>query len=210
MEKFRILSSSVMRRDMRWNPFPVNGNKALAPGSHAGAAIRTRPAGIPRSLPVAVDRLTIATTSCDRRPAMLTLKKRPKLSMKKPRKSGTGDRENNSCALRNEAVPMKKYLIAATLAAVTLPLAPATAVAGPIESACLSSGRQAASRALCRCVQQAADATLTRGDQRQAAAFFRDPHKSQEIRASKSASDSAFWARYRQFGATAEAHCTGS
>lgn len=104
---------------------------------------------------------------------------------------------------------MKKFAFAALVTALTLPLAPSIAAAGPIESACLSSGRQAATRSLCNCVQAAANATLSRSDQRQAAAFFRDPHKSQEIRASKSSSDNEFWARYRAFGETAEMYCTG-
>lgn len=103
---------------------------------------------------------------------------------------------------------MKKFATAALIAALSLPFVPQMASAGPIESACLQSGRQAASRQLCRCIQQAANATLTRGDQRQAAQFFRDPHKSQEIRASRSSRDSEFWARYRRFGETAEAYCS--
>ncbi len=102
---------------------------------------------------------------------------------------------------------MKKLALAAALAALSLPVVPTVALAGPIESACMASGRQAANRQLCRCIQQAADATLSRGDQRQAAAFFRDPHKSQEIRASRSSNDSAFWQRYSRFGSTAEANC---
>ncbi|MFD1913417.1 hypothetical protein [Halodurantibacterium flavum] len=103
---------------------------------------------------------------------------------------------------------MKNLALAALIAAVCLPLVPTMASAGPIESACLQSGRQAATRQLCRCIQQAANATLTRGDQRQAAQFFRDPHKSQEIRTSRTTRDSEFWARYNRFSQTAEAYCT--
>lgn len=105
---------------------------------------------------------------------------------------------------------MKKLAFVALIATFSLPLAPSVAAAGPIESACLSSGRQAASRSLCNCIQSVANSTLSRADQRQAAAFFRDPHKSQEIRASKSSRDNEFWARYRSFGSAAEAYCARS
>jgi hypothetical protein len=79
--------------------------------------------------------------------------------------------------------------------------------AGPIERACLSSGRSAANRALCACIQNAANLTLTRSDQSMAARFFRDPERAQAIRSSDSRSHDAFWERYTGFGATAEAMC---
>ncbi|WP_343079850.1 hypothetical protein [Ostreiculturibacter nitratireducens] len=99
-----------------------------------------------------------------------------------------------------------KRLIIATVVASTI--APA-AWAGPIEQACLRSGREAANRSLCGCIQQVADMTLTNSDQRQAAKFFHDPHRAQEIRQSDRASHEAFWQRYKNFGATAEAFCAG-
>ncbi len=94
--------------------------------------------------------------------------------------------------------------------AVITALAAGAASAGTIESACLKSERRAASRALCGCIQQAADVTLDRRDQRLAAKFFRDPHRAQEVRQSGRRSNSVFWQKYRRFGATAEAHCTAS
>ncbi|MGC9418077.1 MAG: hypothetical protein ACP5EN_03810 [Rhodovulum sp.] len=97
---------------------------------------------------------------------------------------------------------MKRLALAAVLAALCTP-----AVAGPIERACLGSDRPGVSRGLCGCIQNAADLTLTQGDQRQAARFFRDPHQAQEVRQSDRRSDSAFWERYKRFGATAEAFC---
>lgn len=97
---------------------------------------------------------------------------------------------------------LNRFILAAATVALTAPFA----VAGPISSACNKSERRA-SAALCGCIQQAADATLSRSDQRRAAQFFRDPHKAQEVRMSKSDRDNAFWARYRQFAATAEAYC---
>lgn len=95
--------------------------------------------------------------------------------------------------------------VLAVLAA--LVLAPA-AWAGPIEQACNRSDRGAASPQLCACIQQAADLTLGRGDQRRAAKFFRDPHAAQEVRQSSRRADADFWQRYRSFGDTAEAFCS--
>ena len=98
-----------------------------------------------------------------------------------------------------------RYMAIAVLAAWA---AAGTAQAGMIERACLGSDRPK-SRALCGCIQQAADVTLNGRDQRVAAQFFADPHRAQEVRQSDRATDERFWARYRQFGATAEAYCRG-
>ncbi|RMD94619.1 MAG: hypothetical protein D6811_02425 [Alphaproteobacteria bacterium] len=81
------------------------------------------------------------------------------------------------------------------------------ATAGPIETACLRSGRPAASPALCGCIQQVADIVLTRSDQRLAAKFFTDPDLAQSIRQSDSRAHERFWQKYRSFGETAEAYC---
>ncbi len=103
---------------------------------------------------------------------------------------------------------MQKPLIAAALALLMLPLIPAPASAGPIENACLRSDRPQATRALCRCIGSVASQTLTRSEQRRAARFFRDPQLAQDIRMSRSTRDNEFWARYRAFGAQAEARCS--
>lgn len=76
-----------------------------------------------------------------------------------------------------------------------------------IERACLGSDRAAASPALCACLQQVADATLAAADQQRGAAFFANPHLSQEVRASDSATDSAFWTRWEGFAARADRTC---
>ena len=81
------------------------------------------------------------------------------------------------------------------------------AYAGPIEQACMRSGRQAANRALCGCIQQVADMTLNGRDQRLAVKFFRDPSLAQETRQSDRSSNEAFWKRYKNFGETAEVYC---
>lgn len=94
------------------------------------------------------------------------------------------------------------------LLAGTFLLAGASAsLAGPISNACNGSGRAGANRALCDCIQQAADRTLSRSEQRRAAKFFKDPDEAQKVRASKSSSDNEFWRSYRAFGDMAEAYC---
>jgi hypothetical protein len=81
--------------------------------------------------------------------------------------------------------------------------------AGPIESACLASPRAGGSSALCGCIQQVADATLTSSDQRRAARFFADPEEAQKVKQSGTNAAEAFWRRYADFGAAAEMVCAG-
>ena len=97
---------------------------------------------------------------------------------------------------------INRLMIAAAAVVLTTPLA----VAGPIDSACVRSDRSA-SRQLCGCIHQVADMTLSRADQRRAAKFFADADEAQQVRMSKSDSDNAFWARYKNFATTAEAYC---
>jgi hypothetical protein len=87
-------------------------------------------------------------------------------------------------------------------------------IAGPshantIKSACLNSDRAGGNYALCGCIQDAANRTLTTRDQRLAATFFSNPHRAQEIRQSSSRSNASFWERYRNFGNAAETFCRG-
>lgn len=104
---------------------------------------------------------------------------------------------------------MKTTLFGAVLAALVLPLMLSAAQAGPIERACLRSDRDAANRQICSCIQQVADMTLRDGDQRRAAGFFADPDRAHDTWMSQRSSDDAFWERYKNFGATAEAYCAG-
>jgi len=97
-----------------------------------------------------------------------------------------------------------KYL---TFGAVAALLAASSVQAGAIERACLSSNRDAANRNLCGCIQEAANLTLTKSDQKLAASFFRDPHKAQVVRQSDNRGHEAFWERYQNFGATAQVFC---
>ena len=85
--------------------------------------------------------------------------------------------------------------------------APGASFAGPIEQACLRSDRPSANRAVCGCVQDAANLTLTKGDQQLAASFFKDPQRAQDIRQSDRSSHEAFWQRYKEFGEAAESFC---
>lgn len=102
---------------------------------------------------------------------------------------------------------MRTFTVVAALA-VSLPVLSGMATAGPIERACMASDR-GGSRSLCGCIQQAADMTLSGGDQRRAAKFFSDPERAHATWISQSASDDAFWDRYKSFGTTAEASCAG-
>ena len=102
---------------------------------------------------------------------------------------------------------MKSILLAATAVAF-LPVMSSMAAAGPIERACMASDR-GGSRSLCGCIQQAADMTLSGGDQKRAAKFFKDPEAAHATWTSQSKSDDAFWDRYKSFGQTAEAYCAG-
>lgn len=80
--------------------------------------------------------------------------------------------------------------------------------ADQIERACLKSDRGQGQRALCGCIQDAANLTLTARDQKLAATFFRDPDRAQAIRQSNRATHEAFWQRYKYFGQTAEHFCS--
>ena len=106
---------------------------------------------------------------------------------------------------------MKKILMATALVAIVAPgaffLSTTMSMAGPIDRACMASDRQARSLRLCTCIQQVADRTLSRSDQRMAARFFRDPQMAQDIRQSDNQSHGVFWRKYRAFGETAAATC---
>jgi len=80
-------------------------------------------------------------------------------------------------------------------------------VSGDVGKACMAADRKAASSSLCSCVQQAANRTLSRSDQKRAADFFEEPQKAQDTRQSDNHSDEAFWLRYKKFSATAEQMC---
>lgn len=98
---------------------------------------------------------------------------------------------------------MKHLGIAVIIATLAAPMA----YAGPIENACLKSDRKGVNRAVCNCIQQAADLTLSSSEQRKAAKFFNDPHQTQELRQSSKSNDEKLWLRYKEFGNAAQAFC---
>jgi hypothetical protein len=101
-----------------------------------------------------------------------------------------------------------RSIVLVAAAAAFLPIFSSVAVAGPIERACMASDR-GGNRSLCGCIQQAADMTLSGGEQRRAAKFFKDPEAAHATWTSQSKSDDAFWDRYKSFGQTAQAYCAG-
>lgn len=103
---------------------------------------------------------------------------------------------------------MKHLLIIAALAVAAPVVSAPVADASTIQRACMKSDRKAANRRLCGCIQQAADATLSRSEQKLASRFFKDPHRAQEIRQSDNRSHEVFWKKYKNFGATAQAYCS--
>lgn len=78
---------------------------------------------------------------------------------------------------------------------------------GDISNACLDADRKAASRALCSCVQQVANQTLSARDQARAASFFANPQLAQDTRQSDNRASEAFWQRYKAFSSRARQQC---
>jgi hypothetical protein len=105
-----------------------------------------------------------------------------------------------------------------TQAAATLPRTPAAPEpvlrfsTGPIYQACQSSGRKAASRERCGCVQWVADRELTAAQQRRGAGYFSDQHALQEVRQSSERirDNGEFWQAWKAFGNSAAAQCNGT
>lgn len=79
-----------------------------------------------------------------------------------------------------------------------------------IENACLRSDRDAKSMKICRCIQQAANMTLTSQDQKLAASFYGDPQKAQDMRQSSSRSHEKFWNRYKEYAKVAGTFCVNT
>lgn len=102
---------------------------------------------------------------------------------------------------------MQTLIKAALVAAILIPAGAYVAQANVISSACLKADRKAATRQLCGCIQQAANQTLSKRDQRTAAKFFADPHVAQETRQSDNRSKERFWKRYIEFTDVAVAYC---
>ena len=80
-------------------------------------------------------------------------------------------------------------------------------VNGDVGKACMAAGRSAANSALCSCVQQSANHTLSGRDQKLAATFFEEPQKAQDVRQASGPVNNAFWDRYKIFTRQAEMSC---
>jgi len=103
---------------------------------------------------------------------------------------------------------MKTIAFTVLIAVFTISATAQAALAGnKIQRACMQSDRPGASRQLCGCIQDAADRVLTNRDQALAAKFFKDPQMAQDVRQADNARKEAFWRRYKDFGATAQAYC---
>jgi hypothetical protein len=101
-----------------------------------------------------------------------------------------------------------KYLLSAVLCAGTLTVVtPPPVEAGAISRACLNAGRKASSPALCRCIQRVANDSLSRGERKTVAKWFKDPHQAQVVRQSSRSSDERLWKKYRAFGSRASKVC---
>ena len=83
-----------------------------------------------------------------------------------------------------------------------------TAFAGSVQQACLNAGSSKVNYRVCRCIQSAADATLSVKDQSLAAAIIRNPDNVTEIKSSKRRNHARFMERYSQFGELARAFCS--
>jgi len=80
-------------------------------------------------------------------------------------------------------------------------------VSGKLGNACMDGGRKAANAALCSCIQNVANQSLSGSDERRIVKFFEEPDLAQSTKASQSRSDDAFWDRYRDFTRASERNC---
>lgn len=102
---------------------------------------------------------------------------------------------------------MRYFLMIGALASVAACGGGGRGASGDISQACLEADRRAASPALCSCVQQVANQSLSNGDQSRAAVFFSEPQLAQDTRQSDRAGDERFWLRYRAFSDLATQIC---
>ncbi|WIY23525.1 hypothetical protein [Parasedimentitalea psychrophila] len=103
---------------------------------------------------------------------------------------------------------MKSILTAAVCAGIFGVMVPLPAQADLIERACRQSDRTAASRSVCGCIQQVANASLTRSERKKVAGWFDDPHQAQVVRQSSRSGDERLWLRYKAFGERAARTCS--
>ncbi len=102
---------------------------------------------------------------------------------------------------------MKKQYMALLAAGALVCLQSLPASAGVIDRACRQSDRPASS-SLCSCIQQVAEVSLSKSEQKRVAKWFSDPHQAQEVRMSDKRSDERLWERYKIFGQRAQKVCS--
>lgn len=113
-----------------------------------------------------------------------------------------------ACSVTSQSGRNQGGVRSAVRAALPSSTPPVLFASGPISSACRSAGRKQASRERCGCVQAVADRSLSAGEQRRGAAFFRDPQKAQDTRQSDNASNERFWLNWKAYSAEAAKLCT--
>ena len=102
---------------------------------------------------------------------------------------------------------MRYLLIAGALASVAACGGGGRGATGDISRACVEADRRAASPALCSCVQQVANQSLSGSDQARVVGFFENPQLAQDTRQSDRSGDELFWGRYRAFTDLASQIC---
>ena len=102
---------------------------------------------------------------------------------------------------------MRYFLLAGALASVAACGGGSRGPTGAISEACLDADRRAASPALCSCVQQVANQSLSSSDQARVVGFFANPQLAQDTRQSDRLGDERFWDRYRAFTDLASEIC---
>ena len=102
---------------------------------------------------------------------------------------------------------MRYFLIAGALATAAACGGGAPSGSGDISQACIAADRRAASPAVCSCIQQVANQSLSGRDQARAATFFAEPQLAQDTRQSDNRGDERFWLRYRAFSDLATQIC---
>ncbi|PCJ08219.1 MAG: hypothetical protein COB16_07715 [Rhodobacteraceae bacterium] len=103
---------------------------------------------------------------------------------------------------------MKRIFTALLCAGTFTVMAPLPAQAGLIERACRQADRTAATPSKCSCIQQVANASLTRSERKKVARWFDDPHQAQVVRQSSQRGDEQLWLRYKAFGQRAARSCS--
>lgn len=104
---------------------------------------------------------------------------------------------------------MKTPLVAAICLPflISMPLVPAFAGPGSIDSACRQAARPGATPSLCTCIQHVANTSLSRSERYKVSKWFQDPHKAQQTRQSDRRADEELWKRYKAFGVRASQAC---